>query len=133
MKVIIAGSRSITDYAIVEQAVKESGFEITEVICGCADGVDVSGWHWARQNNIKVEFCPAWYHQWKWARRHALTSETVHNHFGEHGKIAGYARNRLMAHYAEALVAVQLNDSKGTQNMIDMATKRGLKVFVKRL
>ncbi len=31
MKTIIAGSRTITDFSLVEQAITESGFEITKV------------------------------------------------------------------------------------------------------
>lgn len=40
MKVIIAGSRTIEDGSLIEQAVQESGFAITEVVSGCAPGVD---------------------------------------------------------------------------------------------
>ena len=47
MKVIIAGSRGVEDYALVEEAVKQSGFDITEVVSGTARGVDLLGEHWA--------------------------------------------------------------------------------------
>jgi uncharacterized protein YaaQ len=39
MKVIIAGSRNITDYQQVVQVVRDSGFRITEVVSGGARGV----------------------------------------------------------------------------------------------
>ncbi len=40
MKVIIAGSRSINDYRLVERAVADSGFDVTEIVSGCSKGVD---------------------------------------------------------------------------------------------
>ena len=46
MKVIIAGSRSITDATIVEKAINESGITITEMVCGGASGVDTLGEEW---------------------------------------------------------------------------------------
>ena len=47
MKVIIAGSRDITDYSLVCRAISESKFDITEVISGTARGVDTLGEKWA--------------------------------------------------------------------------------------
>ena len=41
MRVIIAGSRTITDMLELEKAVKDSGFTITEVLCGGAQGVQI--------------------------------------------------------------------------------------------
>jgi hypothetical protein len=43
VRTIIAGSRSITDPAIVGAVIAASGFEITEVVCGMAEGVDKLG------------------------------------------------------------------------------------------
>jgi hypothetical protein len=49
-----------------------------------------------------------------------------------HGKAAGPIRNRQMAKNAEALIALWDGNSRGTKNMIETATKLGLKVYVKR-
>ena len=43
MKVIIAGSRNFTDYKVLQDAIKNSGFKITEVVSGGAKGVDSLG------------------------------------------------------------------------------------------
>ena len=40
MKVIVTGSRIINDPAVVERAIDESGFTITELVSGGARGVD---------------------------------------------------------------------------------------------
>lgn len=112
MKTIIAGSRTITDYDLVEKAVEESGFAVTEVVSGCARGVDNLGEEFARKWNLPVKQFHA---KWK-----------------KHGKGAGPMRNAEMGDYADALIAVTTGSS-GTQNMIEYAKKKGLKVFVKEV
>ena len=112
MRVIIAGSRSLSDYTIVDSAVKNSGFDVSEVISGGARGVDRVGEEWARRNGIPFIRFPA-----KWDK---------------HGKAAGYLRNQEMADVADALVAVWDGVSLGTKHMIDIATSVGLDVFIRR-
>lgn len=113
MKVIIAGSREITDYDIVLKAVKLAQFRITEVVCGKAKGVDTLGEELGLKNGIPVKYFPA-----DWNR---------------HGNAAGYRRNVQMAEYADALIAVWDGKSRGTKHMIDIARDRGLKVYVFRV
>jgi len=110
MRVIVAGSRSIAEYALVERAVRESGFQVTEVFSGGARGVDQLGEAWARRNGVPVRRFPA-----DWER---------------YGKQAGYLRNEEMADRAEALIAVWDGRSPGTGQMIEIAKRKGLKVFV---
>lgn len=111
MKTIIAGSRSIHNFKIVEDAIRECGWVPTEVICGCALGVDDLGDRWASERNIPVKHFPA---QWR-----------------NYGRSAGIIRNRAMASIAEALIAVWDGKSRGTKNMIQEAKNKNLKVFVK--
>ena len=47
------------------------------------------------------------------------------------GILAGYIRNVQMAGYAEALIAIRKNNSKGTTHMINIANSIKLKTFVK--
>lgn len=110
MRVIIAGSRTITDPAVLREAIYASGFDITEVVSGTAGGVDSMGENWARRNNIPVRRFPA---RWK-----------------ELGRGAGYARNIEMAAYGEALIAVWDGRSRGTQHMIRTARELERLVFV---
>ena len=111
MKVIIAGSREIEDMKEVEAAIKESGFSITEVVSGTARGVDCLGEKWAMENDRRLAVFRA---EW----------ETL-------GKAAGFIRNRRMAEYADALIAVWDGKSKGTMNMIDNAEELDLFIYVK--
>ena len=110
VKTIIAGSRAITDPAVVDDAISASSFDITEVVSGTAPGVDSLAEQWAAQNGIPVARFPA-----DWNR---------------YGRRAGPIRNSDMAAYGEALIAVWDGRSKGTRDMIRLARRRGLKVFV---
>jgi hypothetical protein len=112
VKVIIAGSRTINVYFYAEEAIRDSGFAITEVVCGMARGVDMLGYRWAKKHGIPIKEFPA-----DWERL---------------GKAAGRARNWEMARYAEALIAMT-NGSSGTRHMIETARTQGLKVFVKEV
>lgn len=110
MKTIIAGSRDITNYDVVLKAISDSEINITEVVCGMAKGVDSLGREWAIENNIPVtEFFADW--------------ETW-------GRFAGPKRNREMAEYADALIAVWNEHSPGTKNMINQARARGLRIYI---
>jgi hypothetical protein len=113
VKTIIAGMRDFTNYTEVARAIKLSGFAISEVVSGLAPGVDHSGEIWAADNEIPVMGFKA---DWN-----------------AHGKAAGPMRNRQMAQYAEALVAVWDGKSRGTKNMIDEANKRGLRIYIHRV
>jgi len=110
MKTIIAGSRSIRNLKTVIEAVEKSGFQITEVVSGNAQGLDRLGEIYASQHKIKCSLFPA--------------------NWDLHGKSAGYKRNVEMAEYADALIAVWDGVSPGTKHMINIATKLGLKVYV---
>jgi len=110
MKVIIAGSRDITDYSTVKAAYLKSGFDASEVVSGGARGVDYLGELLAKDFSISVKVFPA---DWN-----------------KYGKRAGILRNIEMAKYADALIAVWDGESKGTAHMISEAKKNNLKVFV---
>jgi len=110
MKTIIAGSRYITNYTLVADAVRGSRIPITEVVSGCAKGVDTLGEQWASWNKIPLKKFPA-----DWSK---------------HGRAAGPIRNQEMADYADALIAIPSESSVGTKDMIHKARKAGLSVFV---
>ena len=59
LKTIVAGSRSVSDYSSVSAAIKESNFQISEIVSGTAKGVDSLGERWAEENNIPIKRFPA--------------------------------------------------------------------------
>lgn len=110
MKCIIAGSRTITDISKVKQAIEKSGWNIEEVVSGGARGVDALGEVYAQDNGKAVKRFPA-----DWSK---------------YGRSAGAIRNKQMADYADALIAVWDGKSKGTKNMINTARAKRLSVFI---
>jgi hypothetical protein len=111
MKVIIAGSRTITSRLTVKRALLESGFQPTEIVSGTARGVDQLGEDIAEGYGIPVKRMPA---DWN-----------------SYGKFAGYYRNKQMGNYADALVDVWDGKSKGTKQMIDYMKGLEKPVYVK--
>lgn len=109
MKTIIAGSRSITEYSLLLKAVHLSGFQISLVISGCAQGVDSLGERYAREHHLPLRRFPA-----QWAR---------------FGKSAGFIRNEQMAYHADALLLLWNGFSAGSQNMLHIARHQGLHTF----
>lgn len=116
MRVIIAGSRNLTDMALVTRAIKESGFDITEVVGGKARGIDELGEQWAYENDIPFTGKPA--------------------NWDAFGKSAGFRRNKEMAEYVASdslqggLIAIWDGHSRGTKSMIQLAKQHKLAVYV---
>jgi hypothetical protein len=108
MKTIIAGTRTINDYNLLLVALSKIDWEITEVVCGMADGVDSLGLRWAEENNIKLsKFAAEW---------------------NVYGRSAGPIRNAQMAKYADACIVIWDGESKGSKNMIRESLNHGLKL-----
>ncbi|MDI1289436.1 MAG: SLOG family protein [bacterium] len=118
MKCIVAGSRSITDYCLVEAAIAQAGFHITEVVSGTASGVDQLGEGFAAAQGLPVRRFPA---DWR-----------------QYGRRAGIVRNLRMLAYASqapeggAVIAVWDGVSRGTRHTIEAARQQGLSLFVFR-
>lgn len=112
MKLIIAGSRVIKDYELLEKSIEEFNIKfVSEVISGCAKGVDTLGEIWAAKNKVPVSYCPA-----KW---------TIY------GNVAGHIRNREMAQKADMALVLWDGKSKGSENMIQEMCNIGKPVCIK--
>ncbi|MEM6533815.1 MAG: DUF2493 domain-containing protein [Myxococcota bacterium] len=109
MRLIIAGSRDITDPDIVDHCISIFGLIPDVVLSGCARGVDKLGEDWARENNVRIERWPA-----EWNR---------------YGKMAGPRRNGQMADHSNALLLIWDGKSRGSKNMKNQAAIRGLAIF----
>ena len=100
MKIVIAGSRTITDINILLKAIKLSEYKITdddEIVSGGARGVDSLGEKYAKNKGIAVKvFKPDW---------------------DKYGKSAGIIRNYEMAKYCDRAIVIH-NGSNGSLNMI---------------
>jgi len=114
MKVIIAGSRTLTDPELVGSIMSKCPhLEVTEVVSGMARGIDFLGYEWAKFHGIPCKEMPA-----NWNPNGGFDPE------------AGFKRNQDMADYADALVAIWDGKSNGTRDMIKRARKAGLNVDI---
>lgn len=123
MRMIIAGGRDFADYPLLDKKCREVLKELSpadsdsiEIVSGGARGADRLGEAFAREQKLKLKVFMA-----DWQRL---------------GKIAGFVRNEQMAVYASedsstgVLVAFWDGRSEGTANMMDLAFRYGLKVYV---
>lgn len=110
MQTIIAGSRTITELKVIEQAVIQSKFKITNIIAGGAKGVDSLAIDFAKLYQYPYLIIPA---EWN-----------------KHGKSAGYKRNICMGDIADQLIAVWDGLSHGTKHMIEYMTLKHKPVYV---
>ena len=112
IKVIIAGSRTFSDYRLLATVCDHmlKNHEEVEIVSGGANGADKLGELYAEERGYEFrQFIPNW---------------------GRDGNAAGYMRNKLMALYADAVIVFWDGQSKGSGHMIDLARGRGLKVKV---
>jgi hypothetical protein len=113
MKTIIAGTRDIKNPKHLLEGIRiaeENGIYLDEIVSGMAPGPDYMGYRYGLAKGIPVKCFPA---DW-------LT----------YGKAAGFIRNQKMAEYADALIAIWDEKSKGTSDMIERAKARRLKILV---
>ncbi|KKL16418.1 hypothetical protein LCGC14_2495760 [marine sediment metagenome] len=130
MKVIIAGSRQIMNYqlvsAVISNTLSKYNIQITEIVSGCAGGVDTLGEQWALEHGVKVEPFPA-----LWDDITVPNALIRTNKFGkQYNARAGFQRNEKMAQYGDVLIAVWDGESRGTRDMIKAAKSKNLAVYV---
>ena len=112
MKIIIAGSRTFTDYKKLKKICDQILQDQTdiEIVSGsCYKGADKLGEQYAKEKGYKLTQFPA---NWK-----------------SYGKAAGPIRNEQMANYADTLIAFWDGKSKGTKHMVEVAKSYNLKII----
>lgn len=109
MRVLIAGSRTITDKGFITEAIKRSGFTITELISGKAKGVDITAEELLKDHVTIIEHPADW---------------------EKHGKAAGYIRNtEMLDDNPEAVIIIHDGFSKGCVHIYTEAKKRNIPVY----
>lgn len=114
MKLIIAGSRTMHESELVLHDLSRCLLpfrldDITEIVCGMAQGADMIGLNYSRINNVKLARFPA---DWD-----------------THGKAAGFIRNRKMAEYSDALLLIWDGESRGSSIMKKEMQKLGKPIY----
>lgn len=112
MKIAIVGSRSFSDYDMMQKFIKSKiNIDIiTDVISGGADGADTLGRLFAKNNGINlVEFYPNWQ---------------------KYGKTAGHIRNKSIVSASDVVFAFWDGVSPGTKNSISHCKKLKLPLYL---
>jgi len=110
MKMIIAGSRTITSVAALNRVIDHITWinpdfftRVEKLISGTAKGADQLGEYWALFNDVPVERIPA---DWD-----------------KHGAAAGPIRNKVMAEKADFAIILWDGSSHGAWNMVENMQK----------
>ena len=141
MKIIIAGSRLYTDkdflflecFEIIAKLQYEHEIPLSdiEIFSGHnPNGADYYGEKFAEKYKIKLRLFPA---DWN-----DVTTPPVfikYNSFGSYNAMAGNVRNEKMAQCATqndvgVLIAFAVNASPETKNMVSIAKRYGMKIFL---
>jgi hypothetical protein len=126
--VAIIGSRSLKEYNLVQEAVIESGFDITTVVSGGAGGVDRNAKRYAHANNLGyIEFLADWDDI---SVQGAVLGINKYNK--KYNKLAGFFRNQKIIDAAGAVIAIH-NGSPGTKDSLKRAKLKGIPVFEKTI
>lgn len=98
MRLIIAGSRT---FSISVEMITEilNGFDLLpdEIVCGMCDGVDLSGYDWAKHFTKDIKEFPYLSHL---------------------GKAGGPVRNNQMAEYSDVLLLIWDGESNGSKSIL---------------
>jgi hypothetical protein len=127
-KLIIAGSRSISDMKVLEKAITYFDIkveDIKEVVSGLAFGVDTLGKWWGEKHNIPVKEFPA-----KWNDLETPPVYIKENKHGKYNCLAGIVRNKQMGDYADKLLCIWDGESKGSEQMIEYMKELKKEVMV---
>ena len=114
-KIIIAGSRTFHNYAMLSSVMDELLAENAapvEIVCGEAKGADLLGRRYATERKYEIRSFPA-----KW---------------NIYGRGAGMIRNQQMINYGNELVAFWYGHSVGTRNIIQLAKEKDIPYTIVR-
>ena len=117
-KIIIAGSRTFTDYPLMHQCVKDfmailkpvqNGRKVT-IVSGGAKGADELGERLASQYQSAVDLL------------------VMKANWDRDGRGAGYARNERMSEIANACIVFCVDQSRGSTHMRNIAMQKNIPV-----
>lgn len=134
-RVIVSGSRNCKDerliYEAISKGLKTFQKKVTTILQGECRGVDKIAKKFAEENGINCLSFPADWNNIK--AEGALVKERVNPFNGKKEKynaLAGVQRNERMAMSADALIAINTENSPGTNNMIKLAKEYDLEIYV---
>ena len=124
MKLIVSGSRSITNYELIS-TVLNSMKDVECIIEGGAKGIDSLAKKWALENDIKCIEVPA-----KWNDMSPPVKKKFNRYGKEYNALAGFKRNEEMVKLGDMLLAFWDGHSPGTRHMIEITKNHGRNVIL---
>jgi len=113
-KLAVVGSRDFNDAPFLFKKLDENIDRIEMIISGGCRGVDELSRQWAEKRGKAILiFYPRWYDE-----------------KGNFLKGAGFMRNKLIVDACDYLLALRINQSKGTTHSIELAKKAGKPSYV---
>ena len=106
MKLLIVGSRSITDFDLEGCVPSETAL----IISGGANGIDTLAE--------------------KYADKHRISKVIIRPEYGKYGRAAPLKRNETIVDMCDEVLVIWDGASKGTKYTVDYANKRGKKVTI---
>ncbi len=108
MRTIIDGSENVRNQKAIEEAVEESGFDISEVVTAGRPGASALGAYWGKMHNCEVSQFPP----------------------KDDSDKAQQQINKRMAKYADAVIVVTDEPDSLDRNLIEHAKKRDMPVHL---
>lgn len=103
---------------------------ITEEVCGMADGADLYGREIAERMHLKITEFPADWNMNKPEFEHDPKKIKYNKYNFAYNSLAGINRNRRMAEYVKGRgICIALPGGSGTKNMIKQAKKNDIPVY----
>lgn len=132
LRVIVAGSRGITDYNYVKKHL-DVIFSTNPlfmnkgiiIVSGTAKGVDTMGENYAFEKGLEKERYPA-----DWKNLNVEPCIVKSNRYGKYNALAGNIRNAKMQEVADAAVVFWDGKSTGSKDMIDKMKAANKSVIV---
>ena len=108
MRTIIDGSEKVRNQKAIEEAIQESGFEVSEIVTAGRPGASALGAYWGKTHNCEVSQFPP-----------------------KGDDLKGQQQtNKRMAKYADAVIIVTDEPDSLDRNLIEHAEKRDMPVHV---
>ena len=108
MRTIIDGSENVRNQKAIDEAVQESGFDVSEVVTAGRPGASALGAYWGKMHNCEVSQFPL--------KEDSLKGQQQ--------------TNKRMAKYADAVIIVTDEPDELDKNLIEHAEKRDMPVHV---
>lgn len=115
MQVIICGPRDIwLKPEAIQDIVNLSGFDITTLICGMADGIDRSAFEWALLSGVDI---------------------IEKSYMRQYKELGGHMRNQEMVDIADAWIGVMPESglTKGTKDCYARAKRKNIPIYLHNL